>query len=77
MIYFITIVFLVVMAQNAFDIFLKNSKKLYYIDETDQNIDSTSCGWWCIAFLYFMNTTRGPMFNNMKKFDKKINNKKQ
>ena len=67
--------FAVVPPQNAYDIFIKNADNIYYIDKYDQNIDSTSCGWWCIAFLYFMNTTKGPMLNRMKKFDKKFNNK--
>jgi len=66
----------VIFPQNQYDIFLKNADNIYYIDKHDQNIDSTSCGWWSIAFLYYMNTTKGPMLNNMKKFDKKFNNKK-
>ncbi len=66
----------VVPCQNIYDISLKNNLNLFYIDKYDQNIDATSCGWWCISFLYFMNNTRGPMLNNMKKFDKKFNNKK-
>jgi len=66
----------VVPPQNIYNISVKNSLNLYYIDKHDQNLDSTSCGWWCVSFLYFMNTTRGPMLNNMKKFDKKFNNKK-
>ena len=65
----------VVMPENAYRRFLKNVNNIYYIDKHDQNLDATSCGWWCIAFLYFMNTTKGPMLNNMKKFDKKFNNK--
>jgi hypothetical protein len=69
--------FAVVPPQNAYDIFLKNVDNIYYIDKHDQNIGATSCGWWCIAFLYFMNTTKEPMLNKMKKFDKKFNNKKQ
>jgi hypothetical protein len=66
--------FAVVPPQNAYDIFLKNVDNIYYIDKLDQNLDATSCGWWCIAFLYFMNTTKGPMLDRMKKFDKKFNN---
>jgi hypothetical protein len=65
----------VVMPQNLFNIAVKNNLNLYYIDKHDQNIDSTSCGWWCIAFLYLMNTTKGNMLDRMKKFDKKFNNK--
>ena len=65
----------VVMPQNAYDIFIKNSKNLYYIDKYDQDLNATSCGWYCIAFLFYMNNTKGPMLNNMKKFDKKFNNK--
>ncbi len=64
------------MPENAYRIFLKNVDNIYYIDKHDQNLDATSCGWWCNAFLYFMNNTKGNMLNNMKKFDKKFNNKK-
>ena len=57
--------------QNEYDIFRKES----------DNIESTSCGWFCIAFLYYMNTTKGPMLNRFKNFDKKftsntVNNEK-
>ena len=65
----------IVPPQNLFNIAVKNSLNLYYIDKHDQNLDATSCGWWCIAFLYFMNNTKDNMLNNMKKFDKKFNNK--
>jgi hypothetical protein len=67
--------FAVVPPQNAYDIFLKNADNIYYIDKHDQFLDSTSCGWWVVSFLYFMNNTKGNMLNNMKKFDKKFNNK--
>jgi hypothetical protein len=60
------------MPQNAYDIFLKNVDNIYYIDKHD----STSCGWWVVSFLYFMNNTKGNMLDRMKKFDKKFNNKK-
>ena len=61
--------------QNEYDIFRKESDNIYYNTSDHQNIDSTSCGWFCIAFLYYMNTTKGPMLNRMKKFDKKFNKK--
>jgi hypothetical protein len=64
----------VVPPQIIHDISLKNNLNLFYIDKHDQNIDSTSCGWWCIAFLFYMNTTKAPMLDIMKKFDKKFNN---
>jgi len=66
----------VIFPQNQYDIFIKNVDNIYYNVSDDQNIDSTSCGWWCIAFLYFMNTTKGNKLYIMKKFDKKFNNKK-
>jgi hypothetical protein len=68
--------FAVVPPQNAYDIFLKNVDNINYIDKHDQNLDSTSCGWWVISFLYYMNNTKGNMLNNMKKFDKTFNDKK-
>ena len=57
--------FAVVPPQNAYDIFIKNSKNLYYIDKYDQNIDATSCGWWVIAFLFYMTNTKGFMLDRM------------
>ena len=66
----------VVMPQNAYDIFLKNVDNIYHIDKHDQNLDATSCGWWVVAFLFYMTNTNGHMLNRMKKFDKKFNNKK-
>jgi len=66
----------VIFPQNQYDIFIKNVDNIYYNVSDDQNIDSTSCGWWCIAFLFYMSNTRGPMLDRMKKFDKKFNNKK-
>ena len=66
----------VVPVQNLYNISVKNSLNLYYIDKHDQNLDATSCGWWVVSFLYFMNTTKGNMLDRMKKFDKKFNNKK-
>jgi hypothetical protein len=67
----------VVMPQNAYDIFIKNADNIYYIDKHDQFLDSTSCGWWVVSFLYFMNDTKGNKLDIMKKFDKKFNNKKK
>ena len=66
----------IVPPQNLYNIALKNSLNLYYIDKHDQNLEATSCGWWVVSFLYYMNNTNGNMLNNMKKFDKKFNNKK-
>ncbi len=65
----------VVPPQNIYNISVKNSLNLYYIDKHDQNIDSTSCGYWVIAFLFFMSNTKGNKLDIMKKFDKKFNNK--
>ena len=58
--------------QNEYDIFRKESDNIYYNTSHHQNIDSTSCVWFCIAFLYYRNTTKGPMLNRFKNFDKKI-----
>ena len=64
--------FAVVPPQNAYNIFLKNVDNIYYIDKHDQNLDSMSCGYWVISYLYFMNNTKGPMLDRMKKFDKNL-----
>ncbi len=53
-----------------------DSHNIYYLDQLnrrDQNIDATSCGWWCIAYLYYMTNSKGSMLDRMKKFEKKFN----
>ena len=50
--------------------------RLTTLNINDQNIDSTSCGYWVLAFLFYMTNTKGPMLDRMKKFDKKFDNKK-
>jgi hypothetical protein len=65
----------VVFPQNQYYIFIKNVDNIYYNVSDDQNIDSTSCGWWSIALLFYMNNTNRPRLDRMKKFDKKFNNK--
>ena len=65
----------VVPPQNLYDIFIKDSHNIYYNTSDDQNFDSTSCGWWSIAYLYYMTNSKGPMLNRMKKFDKKFRKK--
>ena len=60
--------------QNEYDIFKKESDNIYYNTSDHQNIDSTSCGWWCIAFLYYMSNTKGSMMDRFKKFNKKFTN---
>jgi hypothetical protein len=62
----------VVMPQNEYDIFIKNADNIYYNVSDDQNIDSTSCCWWCIAFLFYMTNTKGPMLDRMKKLIKNL-----
>jgi hypothetical protein len=62
----------IVPPQNEYDIFRNESDYIYYNTADHQNIDSNSCGWWCIAFLYFMTTTKGPMVDRFKKFNKKF-----
>jgi hypothetical protein len=66
----------VVPPQNLYDVFKIDSHNIYYLDQLnrrDQNIDSTSCGWWCIAYLYYMTNSKDPMLDRMKKFEKKFN----
>jgi len=66
----------VVPPQNLYDVFKIDSHNIYYLDQLnrrDQNIDATSCGWWCIAYLYYMTNSKGPMLDRMKKFEKKFN----
>ena len=66
----------VIFPENQYHIFFKNADNIYYIDKHDQNIDSTSCGYWVLAFLFYMTNTKGPMLDRMKKIDKKFDNKK-
>ena len=65
----------VVPPQNLYDIFIIDSNSLYYNTSDDQNFDATSCGWWSIAYLYYMTNSKGPMLNRMKKFDYKFRKK--
>jgi len=67
----------VVPPQNLYDVFMKeNSQNIYYNTSDDQNFDATSCGWWSIAFLYYMSkNTKGSMLDRMKKFDNKFRKK--
>ena len=65
----------VVPPQNLYDIFIIDSNSLYYNTSDDQNFDATSCGWWSIAYLYYMTNSKGPMLNRMKKFDHKFRKK--
>lgn len=58
--------------QNEYDIFLHEMDNIYTNTSDHQNIDSSSCGWWCIAFLHYMNTTKGSMLDRFKKFNKKF-----
>ncbi len=53
-------------------VFKIDSHNIYYLDQLnrrDQNIDATSCGWWCIAYLYYMTNCKGSMLDRMKKFE--------
>jgi len=66
----------VVMPQNLYDIFKIDSQNIYYNTSDDQNFDATSCGWWSIAFLYYMTNSKGSsMLDRMKKFDNKFRKK--
>ena len=68
----------VVPPQNLYDVFKIDSHNIYYLDQLDrrdQDIDATSCGWWCITFLYYMTNSKGPMLDRMLKFEKKFNKK--
>ena len=70
----------VVPPQNLYDIFIKESDNIYYLDQLDrrdQDIDATSCGWWSIAFLYYMTNSKGPMLDRMLKFEKRLTKKIQ
>jgi hypothetical protein len=65
----------VVPPENIYDIFKIDSQNIYYNTSDDQNFDATSCGWWSIAFLYYMTNSKGSMLDRMKKFDKKFRRK--
>jgi len=58
--------------QNEYDIFSHEMDNIYTNTSDHQNIDSSSCGWWCIAFLYYMTNSKGNMLDRMKKFNKKF-----
>jgi len=58
--------------QNEYDLFKRESENIFYNELDLQNIDASSCGWWCIAFLYFMKNTKGTYIERFKKFNKKF-----
>ena len=62
----------IVMPQNEYDIFKSESDNIYYNTSEHQNIDSSSCGWWTIMFLYFMKVSKGSMIDRFKKFNSKF-----
>ena len=59
--------------QNLVDLCLKRKLKLYYNMTQIQHVDSILCGWFCIAFLHFMETAKGDMIEKCFDFDDLFN----
>ena len=49
----------VIMHQNQYDLFKSEKNNIYYNTLQKQSLDTTSCGWWSIYFLYFMYYSKG------------------
>lgn len=61
--------------QNEMDIFEKESDNIYINTFDKQDINASSCGYWCIAFLYYMSHHKGSYLQKFKQFNKMFNNK--
>jgi hypothetical protein len=61
----------IIFPENLYDIFRLESDHIYYNTSDHQNIDSTSCGWFCIMFLYFMKVSKkGTYIEKFRLFNK-------
>lgn len=56
--------------ENQFQLFKSNNLKIYYNEQQNQNIDATSCGFWALAFMYFMKNEKGSLLSKFKNFNK-------
>ena len=56
--------------ENEYQLFKEEKLKIYYNEQQNQHIDATSCGFWAIAFMYYIKNNKGSILNKFKKFNK-------
>ena len=61
--------------QNEYNLFKTENDFVYYNTHIHQDINSSSCGYWAIYFLYYMTKTKGSLLTNFKNFNKMFNSK--
>jgi len=59
--------------QNEMDIFQKNGYNIYYSNIQIQDINSILCGYFVIAFLYFINKSNGSIQKRISKYQQLFN----
>jgi hypothetical protein len=64
-------------AQNQFDLFKENKLIIYYDEKQHQDIDSTSCGYWCLSWMYYMKMEKGTNLQKFKNFNRMFSEKDQ
>jgi hypothetical protein len=63
--------------QNQFDLFKENRLIIYYNEKQHQDIDGTSCGYWCLSWMYYMKNEKGTNLQKFKNFNKMFSEKDQ
>ena len=66
----------VIMPQNQYDLFKSEQNNIYYNTLQKQSLDTTSCGWWSIYFLYYMYYSKGTLQKRFINFNKMFEHKK-
>ena len=65
----------VIMPQNQYDLFKSEQINIYYNTLQKQSLDTTSCGWWSIYFLYYMHYSKGTLPKRFSNFNKMFDHK--
>jgi hypothetical protein len=65
----------VIMPQNQYDLFKSEQINIYYNTLQKQSLDTTSCGWWSIYFLYYMHYSKGTLTKRFSNFNKMFEHK--
>ena len=65
----------VIMPQNQYDLFKLEKNNIYYNTLQKQGLETTSCGWWSIYFLYYMYYSKGSFQKRFSNFNKMFEQK--
>ena len=65
----------VIVPQNQHDSFKNEKINIYYNTLQKQSLDTTSCGWWSIYFLYYMYYSKGSLQKRFSNFNKMFEHK--